>query len=119
MADNLTLGVILDSHILIVSDKDKTGGGRVAVEADKEKDMVEEEEEEVSTRSKMEEEEEASTRSNVSLSTGFDHAHLESLQVYMIKSSSVIASRRGICKIINHGHCPEFVSPSCMETCTI
>ena len=45
----------------------ETGGGRVAVEADEEKDLVEEEED-VSTRSKVEDEEEVSTRSNVSLS---------------------------------------------------
>ena len=67
MGDNFTLGVIQDSHILIVSDKDETGGGRVAVEADEEKDLVEEEED-LSTRSKVEDEEEVSTRSNVSLS---------------------------------------------------
>ena len=39
----------------------------MAVEADEEKDLVEEEED-LSTRSKVEDEEEVSTRSNVSLS---------------------------------------------------
>ena len=42
----------------------ETGGGRVAVEADEEKDLVEQEED-LSTRSKVEDEEEASTRSKV------------------------------------------------------
>ena len=63
--------------MLTVFDKDETGGGRVAVEADGEKDLVVEEEDttrskvEFSTRSlhqEEEEEEEVSTRSNVSLS---------------------------------------------------
>ena len=63
--------------MLTVFDKDETGGDRVAVEADGEKDLVVEEEEDT-TRSKVEfstrslhqeeDEEEVSTRSNVSVS---------------------------------------------------
>ena len=72
----ILLWVSLRTHTFF---SDETGGGRVAVEADEEKDLVEEEEdvsarskvedeEEVSIRSKVEDEEEVSTRSNVSLS---------------------------------------------------